>query len=99
MLITPPMPEGLHNRRADNWRILISIADARGFASGKAAREAAVTLSKAHQDEDVGVTLLSDIRDVFDRWPTVDRLASTVLVADLHDLSDGLWSEWARCSG
>ena len=89
----PPMPEGLHNRRADNWRILIAIADAFGFTWGKTAREAAVTLSKAHQDEDVGVTLLSDIRDVFDRRPTVDRLASTMLVADLHDLSD-VWSEW-----
>jgi hypothetical protein len=87
------MPEGLRNRPADNWRILLSIADACGPAWGELAREAAVALSKG-QDEDFGVMLLSDIRDVFDRRPTVDRLASAVLVADLIEMPHALWSEW-----
>jgi hypothetical protein len=89
----PAMPEGLRNRPADNWRVLLSIADACGPAWGELAREAAVDLSKG-QDEDFGVMLLSDIRDVFDRRPTVDRLASAVLVADLIEMPHGLWSEW-----
>jgi hypothetical protein len=89
----PAMPEGLRNRAADNWRILLSIADACGSAWGELAREAAVALSRG-QDEDLGVLLLSDIRDTFDRRPTIDRLASTVIVAELNERPHGLWSEW-----
>jgi hypothetical protein len=91
--LDPPMPEGLRNRSADNWRVLLSIADACSPAWGKAAREAAIALSKS-QDEDLSVLLLSDIRDIFDRRPTVDRLASAVIVAGLNELPDALWSEW-----
>jgi hypothetical protein len=91
--LDPPMPEGLRNRPADNWRVLLSIADACSRAWGTAAREAALALGK-HQDEDLAVLLLSDIRDIFDRHPTADRLASAVIVADLIDLPYGLWSEW-----
>jgi hypothetical protein len=69
--LNPTMPEGLRNRPTDNWRVLLSIADACSPAWGELAREAAIALS-AGQDEDLGVLLLSDIRDVFDRRPTAD---------------------------
>jgi hypothetical protein len=91
--LDPPMPEELRNRAADNWRPLLSVADACSPAWGKAAREAAVALSK-DSDEDLGVLLLADIRDIFDRHSTVDRLSSAVIVAELVELADGLWSEW-----
>jgi len=91
--LDPSMPEGLRNRPADNWRVLLSIADACSPAWGKTAREAALALSK-NQDEDLAVLLLSDIRDIFDHRPNVDRLASAVIVAELIDLPHGLWSEW-----
>src|ERR1700730_2731674 len=87
------MQEEAHNRAADNWRALLSIADACNPAWGNAAREAAVALSKG-LDEDLSVLLLADIRDIFDRHPTVDRLSSAVIVAELLELADGLWSEW-----
>lgn len=92
--LNPPMSEELHDRRADNWRPLLSIADTCGPAWGERAREAAIAMSKDYQDEDFGVTLLSDIRDIFDRRPTVDRLASKVIVDELIELPDGLWNEW-----
>ena len=91
--LNPPMPEGLRNRPADNWRVLLAVADACSPAWGELARAAAVALSK-DQDEDLAVLLLSDIRVVFDRHPTADRLASAVIVAELNELSDGLWNEW-----
>ena len=91
--LDPPMPEELRNRAADNWRALLSIADACSPAWGKAAREAAVALSK-DSDEDLSVLLLTDIRDIFDRHPTVDRMSSAVIVAELVELADGRWSEW-----
>jgi Protein of unknown function (DUF3631) len=89
----PPMPPELKNRQADNWRILLAVADACSPEWGAAAREAAVALS-AGQDEDLGVQLLSNIRGIFNRHPATDRLASAIIIADLVDLPDGLWSEW-----
>jgi Protein of unknown function (DUF3631) len=83
----PEMPPALRNREADNWRVLLSIADDLGH--GEAARSAAVTLSANRPDEDPGVTLLDNIRGVFQALG-VDRIASSALVEELIGLDDGL---------
>jgi hypothetical protein len=75
------MPPELRNRPADNWRPLLAIADACGV--GERAREVAVAFSKQHRDEDLGVTLLNDIRRLFD-----------ALVMLLAELPDAPWSEF-----
>ena len=49
----PEVPPTLRNRVADNWRVLLAIADS--FGRGEAAREAAVALSVDRLDEDAGV--------------------------------------------
>jgi Protein of unknown function (DUF3631) len=90
---TPPL---LRNRAADNWRVLLSIAD--DFGYGEDARSAAVTLSADRPDEDPGITLLADIRTVF-QARGVDRLASSALVEALNGLGDGLWNEWRGPNG
>jgi Protein of unknown function (DUF3631) len=59
----PEMPPALRDRAADNWRVLLAIADNLGY--GEPARRAAVTLSANRPDEDLGETLLADIRIVF----------------------------------
>ena len=87
----PEMPPALRNRAADNWRVLLSIADDLGH--GEAARSAAVTLCANRPDEDPGVTLLRDIRTVF-QARGVDRITSLALVEALLGLDDGLWNEW-----
>ena len=50
------MPPALRNRAADDWQVLISIADSLGY--GEDARAAAVALTADHPDEDAGVVLL-----------------------------------------
>jgi hypothetical protein len=87
----PPMPKALHNRRADNWRILLSIADA--CERGDIAREAAITMSRDHQDEDAAIELLTDLRRIFDA-SGVDRLASAEIVLELNSITDAMWAEW-----
>ena len=52
----PPMPASLRDRQADNWRPLIAIADAFGADWAVRAREAALSWSGEHQDEDAAVT-------------------------------------------
>jgi hypothetical protein len=87
----PEMPRSLHNRAADNWRVLIAIADDLGH--GEDARSAAVKLCADRTDEDPGVALLADIRTVFTMLG-VDRIPSSVLVEALLRLNDGIWNEW-----
>ncbi len=88
----PKMPE-LNNRTADNWRPLVAIAVSCGGDWGVRAREAAISMSGQHADEDLGVTLLNDIQVIFN-GAGVDRISSADLVAALIDLNDGPWSEW-----
>jgi hypothetical protein len=68
----PEMPAALRNRAADNWRVLLSVADDLGH--GEAARSAATALCANCPDEDPGVTLLGDIRTVL-QASGVDRIA------------------------
>ena len=91
----PEMPAGMRNRFADNWRPLISIADALGW--GEQAREAMGIFAREFQDADVKVLLLSDIRKVFDT-SKVDRLPSKMLLAALHGL-DADWNEFHGIRG
>lgn len=88
------MPKKLRNRAADNWRALFAIADACGGGWGRRARDAAVTLARGYFEEDPGVTLLRDIRQVFELKPETDRIVSAALVAALLDLEGAPWAEW-----
>jgi hypothetical protein len=50
-------------------------------------------LSKQHQDEDLVVTLLENIRQVFDAHKP-SGIASADLVAALYEMEDAPWAEW-----
>ena len=91
--LDPEMPVELRGRTADNWRSLISIADACSEAWGGLAREAAVAFAQAYRDEDIVVILLRDIREIFDARG-VDRLSSKALVDALNAMDDAGWSEY-----
>ena len=93
----PEMPAGFRGRTADNWRCLVAIADDLGF--GEAARAAAVVLSSDRQYENQHITLLTDIRTVFDRY-NKDRLRTKAeLIPALVGLEDNPWGEWTGLDG
>jgi Protein of unknown function (DUF3631) len=96
----PEMPAELRNRMADNWRPLISIAEACGDQSNwrMSARAAAAIFAADYHDEDAAVILLNDVHDVFDAKGT-DRIWSKDLAAELHAIDDGLWCEWRGVAG
>ena len=89
------MPEGLNDRAADNWEVLISIADYAGGSWPIKARTAAIALSgeEASEADSVKTLLLSDIRDLF-TTKDADRLASAVIVEHLATLDHRRWPEW-----
>jgi hypothetical protein len=96
----------LSNRRADNWRPLLAIAD--NLRRETAARMAAVNLSQGLPDDDLKVVLLEDIRDVFNgkinpgqiiTEPITDRVTTKQLLARLHGLESGMWANWTGVNG
>ena len=87
----PEIPSQLRNRAADNWRVLLAIADHLGH--GEAARSAAIGLSSSRIYTEPGVALLDDILTVFDQLAT-DRITTKNLVTELLSLNDGEWNEW-----
>jgi hypothetical protein len=87
----PEIPPSLRNRAADNWRVLLAIADA--LSAGDEARAAATELNANRQDEDAGVILLTDIRSVL-MTRGGDRIFSSQLVEVLVGLDDGPWHDW-----
>ena len=94
----PELPAKLRNRAADNWRPLIAIGDIFGPHWSAAARNAAIILLDGNSDEDIGVTLLADIRDIFDDAGG-DRVPSAELIRHLIDREDGSWGEFRGLHG
>jgi hypothetical protein len=96
----PELPAALQNRQADNWRPLISIADACGDTSDwrMSVRDAAVIFARQQPDEDMAVVALYHIRDIFAERGA-DRIASAALVEALVGIDDAPWSEWRGVNG
>jgi hypothetical protein len=93
---SPPLPKILRGRVADNWRILVSVADSFGSAHwSEAARAAAIAFADGFFDENAAICLLYDIRTIFRRHD-IDRIKSAVLIEKLRELDDGMgiWDAW-----
>jgi uncharacterized protein DUF3631 len=89
----PEMP--VRNRFADNWRPLLSIADALDW--GERARETMLKFAREYEDADAKILLLTDIRKVFDDCG-LDRLSSEALLHALRAL-EAEWSEFRGARG
>jgi putative DNA primase/helicase len=100
--LDPAMPVGLHDRAADNWRCLLAIADTAGGGWPSRARNAAMVLSAADEDEAIGAALLADIRKVFHpiedetglAQPPVPQMSSAILAERLAAMEERPWAEW-----
>ena len=84
----PKIPDALSNRAADNWLPLLAVAEAIGGDWPERARKAAATIQHGDDDE-LGVRLLGDVREVF----TGDAMHSTDLVAALNAREGAPWAE------
>lgn len=92
----PELPVGVINRRADNWRVLIAIADAAGGEWPALARDACRAAAAADtEDDSLRVSLLADIREIF-AARRADRLATVDIIADLVAMTERPWTECHR---
>lgn len=92
----PSLPNELDGRTADNWSVLVSIADTLGGGWPEWARSAALALEGAAlSSENVGETLLADLRELFDAHGG-DRLTSEEITKALAKLEGRPWAEWGK---
>ncbi len=92
--IIPPVPKTLNDRSADNWAPLITIAKLGGDEWLKAAMDAAIQLSGIKQESiSVGVELLQDIKNIFDR-EKLDRLSTSALLNMLCAEAEAPWATY-----
>jgi hypothetical protein len=91
----PDMPAGVFNRAADNWRPLLSVADAAGGEWSARARRVTQSVTAANGDDDQSarVTVLADIRAIFAERRS-DRLPSAELLEALIAIEGRPWAEW-----
>jgi hypothetical protein len=113
--IEPTPPLAVNNDRAkDMWEPLLAIADTAVGGWPQRARQAALALCRTAEDEaadeDVRITLLTDIRDIFARLPPRDavpgarggrpadglRLLTKQLLDELIGLEERPWSTWGK---
>jgi hypothetical protein len=94
------MPDQFRNRRSDNWRVLLAIADLCSGAEdwGDKARFAAVKLEGASDVTSIGVRLLADIKRVFEAGGC-DAILSATLVTNLKEDEEAPWSDWNHGKG
>jgi hypothetical protein len=93
--LDPEPSNPVSNRNADNWEALLAIAD--NLGKGKEARQIALRLTPS--DEDPRVILLADIKMIFEKLPMIDRISGHGLLAQLHEIPDGRWVDWAGQEG
>jgi putative DNA primase/helicase len=88
----PKLPATLNDRANNHWAPLFAIADACAGEWPKDAREAAQVLSP-DEDQEVGVMLLQDLRDLFNQ--AGENLKSTTIAARLANMEDRPWPEYS----
>jgi hypothetical protein len=91
----PPMPAGIYNREADNWRPLLAIAGAAGGQWPERARQALEQSHAIAEDDSRIALLLADVRAIFAEKDT-DKLGSSDLTEALHAIEGRPWAEYGR---
>jgi hypothetical protein len=95
----PNMPDSLHDRAADIWEPILAISDAAGCEWPALARASSVALTASEDDgDDLGVTLLTDIRTAWSKAPLQDEdeVTTKQLVDALLELEESPWPTYGR---
>jgi hypothetical protein len=92
---TPAIPERLNDRAGDVWEPLLALADLAGAHWPGVAREAAVRLAQATQEQNPMGSLLFDLFCIFS-VSHKDRLHTRTLIEELAGYADRPWGEMVR---
>lgn len=87
----PELPEELSDRGQDCWESLFAIADLAGGDWPQRARRAAVSLAAKRRDASQTVTLIDNIRTIFEEAGDPDWVATTTLLEQLNSREEWQW--------
>lgn len=91
----PSLPDELSDRQQDISEPLLAIADIAGNHWAETARAALIKLCAQEEDASIGVTLLGDIKTIFDARQ-VDKLTTEAILDGLVEIEDSPWAlMWA----
>jgi putative DNA primase/helicase len=96
----PDLPDALNDRAQDNWEPLLAIADLAGSAWPSRARNAALRLTGAEQEDgSTSTELLRDIKAIFDtgtgtRGKGADAVGTSTLLGKLVGDDLGPWATY-----
>ena len=92
----PSLPEQLSDRAQDNWRPLITLADAISADLGQAARAASLKLAEENTggEDDAGTLVLADVAAITKRW-----LQQSQLLQNRKGIPSANSSTWLTGSG
>jgi hypothetical protein len=93
--VDPPMPAGIYNREADNWRPLLALAEAAGGQWPERARQALEQSHAGAEDDSRLALLLGDIKAIFAEKNT-DKIGSAKLAEELHAIEGRPWAEYGK---
>ena len=92
----PDLPDVITDRDADCWEPLIAIADLAGGEWPTLARDAAVVMVKAAEENSttsLNVRLLGSLRTVFNSKGNPAHLPTEVIIKALHEMEEEPWSD------
>lgn len=91
----PELPEGIQDRQQDIWEPLVAIADRIGGHWPETARDVCQKMAaeSSHSKPSLGIRLLMDIRDVFDRL-AITEIRTADLIDELAELEESPWGDW-----
>ena len=92
-IATPSMPDELKNRRADNWRLQLAIADLAREDWGDKARAAAIRIESGSDSRTANARALAVTKAVFDSIED-DGIGSDDLIQKITADTDSEWHEW-----
>jgi Protein of unknown function (DUF3631) len=95
--VKPSIPEELHNRRADNWKLQFAIADLCSGVDGwgDKARNAAVKIETGSDSRTASAKALAMAYTVF-AGIKGDAISSENLIQQMTAAPDSEWAEWGR---
>lgn len=95
----PEIPSRLDDRAADNWEPLLTIAQLVGGEWPARLRSAAIELSGGREEETPQVTVLADIKRLFDQHAMADSLSTQAILEYLtqhKDCEERPWKTWKK---
>jgi len=91
----PDLPTEIHDRKADIWEPIITIADCAGKKIGQEARETAInlTMESTNQKPTLGIQLLKDLKDLF---LEKEKLSTVEILSQLNNKEESPWGDFYK---